>query len=94
MNTLTVDHFTVRLVRQGQFYGRGFALCNEGPDALVEFYDLRHQHTKFGQFVSRYYFATIAQHVGALCLDSGVPEWSVSAEGMAAVKAWLKTFKE
>ena len=54
---------------------------------IVEFYDVKHN-----QFVSSYYVRTVLQHNGGrLCLQGGVPEWSVDAESMRLVKDWLKT---
>ena len=70
--------FTVRLVLDGDHYGRDdciqFAADDIG-DMLVEFYDRRYMDPTFGthgQFVSRYYFSTLAGHHGGLILDGGI----------------------
>jgi hypothetical protein len=46
-----------------------------------------------GQFVSRYYASTLLDGSGyptGLCLDGGVAEWAVSANGMAQVLDYIK----
>ena len=74
---MKVDKFNVRIVFQDK--------------PLVEFYDSRYPHTEFGQFVSRYYVSTILESGDkGLCLDCGIPDWSISAKDMAAVRDWLK----
>jgi len=94
---ITVDKFNVRVVKQGEKYGRDFCLTHDGDRPLVEFYDTRYMHTEFGQFVSRYYVETILSEKGngpkncGLNLHGGVPEWTVSAEDMDTVRGWLKT---
>jgi hypothetical protein len=64
---------------------------------LVEFYDSRYPHTEYGQFVSRYYVATIlgtdrwGSGEGALILDGGNrAQWTVSEEDMKTVRNYLK----
>ena len=62
-------------------------------DALVEFYDTRYSHTEFGQFISRYSSKTLLNETdgygrklgSGLCLDTGVPAWSVDRESMLVV---------
>lgn len=74
---MRVDKFNVLVVHQ--------------DNPLVEFYDSRYPHTEFGQFVSRYYVSTILESGDkGLCLDCGIPDWSISAKDMAAVRDWLK----
>lgn len=46
--------WAVRIVRNGDHYGRHNCLVHECNDPLVEFYDTRYLHTDLGQFVSRY----------------------------------------
>lgn len=91
--------FNVRLVRKGQTYGRDLCLTHDKDDPLVEFYDARYVFAgeagaEFGQFVSRYYLTTLrksreprCQH--GLCLEGGVPDWTVDAEAMQTVHALL-----
>jgi hypothetical protein len=87
---LRVDKFNVRVVSKGDRYGLDFCLTHNKDEPLVEFYDARYPHTEFGQFVSRYNFSTIWERDDAgLCLDGGEPEWSICADDMAAVRAWL-----
>ena len=95
---ITVSKFNVRVVNQGDKYGRNLCLTHSKPEPMVEFYDSRYPHTEFGQFVSRYYVATIlgedgyGSGQGGLCLDGGNADvWSVSAEDMDTVRAFLKS---
>lgn len=83
--------FSVRIVSKGEGYGLNEAVIHDREEPLVEFYDARHAHTCYGQFVSRYYVSTVLGHPGnyGLNLYGGVPDWSLSAETMQAVKAWL-----
>lgn len=94
---ITVDKFNVRIVRAGDRYGRDFCLTHDKEDEpLVEFYDTRYPHTEYGQFVSRYYVSTIlgtdryGSGEGGLMLDGGVPSWTVSAQDMDTVRAYLR----
>lgn len=80
--------FNSRIVRKGEKYGLNFCLTHEESEPLVEFYDARFDHTKFGQFVSRYYVTTLTgecewshgdSRKTGICLDGGVPDWFVDA---------------
>lgn len=87
---MKIDKFNVRIVRKGDHYGLDFCLTHSKDEPLVEFYDARYPHTEFGQFVTRYYVSTILERErNGLCLDGGIPEWSVSANDMDIVRAWL-----
>lgn len=58
----------------------------------IRFYDGRYMHTEYGQFVSEYHIDTILNHGNyGLNLDFGIPEWSISFEGMKEIREWLKT---
>ena len=88
-----VEKFNVRLVNTGERYGLDDCLVNDKAP-MVEFYDSRYAGASFGergQFVSRYYVSTLLdrQPLG-LCLDGGVPEWSVSAAGMQQVVEYIQ----
>lgn len=96
MSTITIDNkFTVRIVNEGDEYGRNFCLINDG-EPLVEFYDVRYPHTEYGQFVSRYRKSTL---IGAgdrlvnsgLSLDGSSQEWSVTPNGMRQVVEFIKS---
>ncbi|MGU4699058.1 hypothetical protein K6L09_20545 [Burkholderia cepacia] len=88
--------FNVRLVEQGDSYGKDNCMIHEKEDPLVEFYDSRYKKgfNEHGQFVSRYYLSTLTEpgRTGGLQLEGGIPEWSISNEGMQQVKDWLKSF--
>ena len=88
-------HFNVRILRKGEKYGLKNGLTHKVFTPLVEFYDYRHRNDKEwkrGQFVSRYYAETILDHDpnSVLSLDGGIPEWTVSAESMQEILAWLR----
>jgi hypothetical protein len=88
--------FTMRVVGDGDSYGKDMALTHAGADPLVEFYDRRWDHdqdpdgVRLGQFISRYRLSTLMEtgpdgtHVfeTGIMLDGG-NAWRVSAAGMA-----------
>lgn len=85
--------FTAKIVDVGDRYGRNKCLTNDG-DPMVEFYDATYAGNPGfdaeGQFVSRYYIATILGRDGfGLDLDGGIPVWTIDAEAMTEVRAWL-----
>lgn len=84
--------FNVRLVEKGDNYGLNFALTHNEDDPLVEFYDDRYKHTKYGQFVSRYYLSTLLERDKdyGLYLYADVPDWQVSAENMNDVLEFVE----
>lgn len=87
-------NFNVRVVKKGDKYGRDLCLTNTG-ETLVEFYDARYDFTPLGQFVSRYYLSTLMSPDvypnSGLSLDLGIPNWTVTAEGMRQVRQALAT---
>jgi hypothetical protein len=90
---LQVEKYNVRVVQVGERYGRNDCLVNDTAP-LVEFYDTRYNPSDFmgrGQFVSRYYVDTIlgSDYPGGLCLDGGVPEWTVGPAAMLQVKEYI-----
>ncbi len=93
-STIKVGRWFVKVIRQGDCYGLKGCLVHTDAEPSVEFYDSNQDPDKFGplgQFVSRYYLTTLLQHdLGAgLCLDGGIPEWSVSQIDMAIVHGFL-----
>jgi hypothetical protein len=57
----------------------------------VEFYDARFPHTRYGQFVSRYYADTLLTgRLRGLNLNGGVPNWSIDADTWTTIEQWLK----
>ena len=85
--------FKVRILEPGQSYGRNLCLKNDSGKNLIEFYDSRYDFDKdtqgniLGQFVSRYYMDTIIDRNTissnkGLCLDGGVPNWTIDVQGM------------
>lgn len=99
MHTLSLNDsatglvWAIRVIEHGETYGLRNCLTHTGAEPLVEFFDTRYPHTPIGQFVSRYYRKTLLEpHDGrGLCLDGGIPEWSVSGELLQRLTAWLRT---
>ena len=91
---IRIEKFNVRIVNTGDKYGVNDCLTNtKGP--MVEFYDSRFKSgwdKERGQFVTRYYVETLinSYYPHGLCLDGGVPAWTVSAEGMQQVIAFIE----
>lgn len=102
MITLTNDSgrkFNVRIVLPGDKYGLNDCLTND-KGAMVEFYDDTHtgkaKTFERGQFVSRYYLATILKGSSnptenGINLCGGVPEWVVSAANVRDAVAYAIT---
>ena len=89
---LILDKFNVRMVFKGEGYGLNNVIIHDRETPLVEFYDNRYtRFNPYGQFVSRYYVSTLLERKnGALALDLGVPEWTVTADEMTAVRKYIK----
>ena len=91
---IRIEKFNVRIVNTGDKYGVNDCLTNtKGP--MIEFYDSRFKSgwdQERGQFVMRYYVETLINNYypRGLCLDGGVPAWSVSAEGMQQVIEFIE----
>lgn len=84
--------WNVRIIEQGDAYGRNDCLTHDKEDPLVEFYDVRYKITDLGQFVSRYYLSTLAASsapIQGLQLDGSVPDWAISSACMAQITDWL-----
>jgi len=88
--------FTVRIVREGDRYGRNDCLTHDESGPMAEFYDATYaDDVRFGphgQFVSRYYVATLMQsrHDGrGLDLCGYEPAWTVDARTMEVVYDFL-----
>jgi hypothetical protein len=81
--------FLIRVVCEGDRYGMNDKIEHDEPDPLIEFYDLGDSPietcAKFGprgQFVSRYYLSDLREDQNDdrdLCLDGGIPVWTVNA---------------
>ena len=82
----------VRIVRNGDFYGRDYCLVNK-KEALIEFYDLDEDPEKFpiGQMVSSYYLESIKGKKGALMLNGNSEKWYLTSESMDLIQEWLNT---
>ena len=86
--------FTVRIVRQGDNYGRNFCLTHDEAEPLVEVYDTRYPHTVYGQFVSRYYAKDllrgfIKEQPHGITLDGGFDGWIIDAGPWGKICEWV-----
>jgi hypothetical protein len=88
--------FTMRVVGDGDAYGRDMCLTHAGDDPLVEFYDRRWDHDadpdgeRLGQFISRYRLSTLLEPArdGQTVFETGITldgatAWRVGPAGMA-----------
>lgn len=88
--------FTMRVVGDGDRYGRDMSLTHTGDDPLIEFYDRRWAFDTdpdgvgLGQFVSRYRLSTLMEtdRVGGSVFQTGMTldganAWRVGPAGMA-----------
>lgn len=98
LNTKTVvaangGTFCARLLFKGGSYGLGFQLIHGEDAPILEFYDVKHPHTPYGQFITRYYVHTLLDHAASVGLDmmGDVPGWKLDAESLALVMDWVKT---
>jgi hypothetical protein len=93
-----VGAFNVRLVREGERYGRRDCLTHDKPRTLIEFYDTRHSDPDYpdgrGQFVTRYYLQTLASDYRrrapdhGLDMHGGVPSWKLTSLEVSDALAW------
>lgn len=88
--------FALRVVNQGDAYGRNGCLTHTEAAPMVEFYDTTYAGEDpdtftghLGQFVSRYDLDTLmsTDPSRGLALDSGIPAWTVTADSLAQVLA-------
>ena len=89
--------FNVRLVRKGDRYGLDNCLVHDKDDPLIEFWDATYEHDArftpgLGQFVSRYFLATLTGQDGfggdrrgssGIDLCGHVAAWKVTGDNVA-----------
>lgn len=81
----------IHIVPPNGRYGLCGQVTNSHGEALVEFYDLRHEgYDELGFFVTRYLTSTLLKHEGGLCLN-GSPLQNVDAAFMDSLRDWLET---
>jgi len=95
--------YRVRIIEQGDQYGRRDCLTYDEPEPMIEFYDERYPRRgitpaarcvpadQLGQFITRYYVKTLAAHDGALDLMGHVPAWWLDGDTFAAIMADAKS---
>jgi hypothetical protein len=82
--------FLVRVVNQGDSWGRNDCLVHDEPDPLIEFYqEADDGDPPRGHFVCNYFASTLAEHTDGrgLALFGGAPELDIDAEALAPVIA-------
>ena len=75
----TLARWNVRIVRNGEHYGRNNCLTHDENDPLIEFFDMTVRPDLWGDegyFVSRYYLSTLLEDANelretGLCLHGG-----------------------
>jgi hypothetical protein len=84
--------FRVRIIEQGDKFGLNDCLVNRNSVPIVQFFDRRFNFSENGQFISSYYISTLINDnkKNGLCLQGGVPDWTISAASMTLVVSWLK----
>jgi hypothetical protein len=83
--------FVCRPLVEGDPYGLDMALTHKG-EPVIEYYDARYPHTKYGQFVSRYYLETLQEHFKrksfGIDLCGHEPDWKIDAIAFARTVHW------
>lgn len=89
-------HFNVRILKQGDRYGRDDCLTVDDDRILVEFFDATYEggtHGPLGQFTTgRYYASTLLEspYRQGLCLYGAEAEaWSIDGDAMFLVRSWI-----
>lgn len=92
--------FVARIIHTGDRYGRNRCITNDGKP-MIEFLDATYAGKDgfdvLGQFTGgRYYVETLLGNerhgrrlTGGLNLDGGIDVWTIDAEAMNKVYAWL-----
>ena len=75
--------WTVKVIERGDTYGKDGCLRHDQFDPLVEFW-----HGEYS--VSRYCLSTLLTDDGGIWLDGYDYRWSITDEGMAQVRAFLR----
>lgn len=84
-----------RYIPTGGAYGAGGTLTADQP--MVEFYDTRHPHTEYGQFVARYNVATFVEGSDTfvpMALHAGVGGWALTGYARAVIGESVRTLAE
>jgi hypothetical protein len=90
MDFTAANGFTFRVLYLPDGTSPNFPNMTQRHLALVEFYDLRFQHTPDGQFIGRYYLSTLMVNwPPGLDLNADVEFWTVDALSMDRVMSWL-----
>jgi len=91
-----VDHgvpFALRVVKEGERYGRNGCLQHEGPDDLIEVYDMRFPLETWmgfeGQFITRYYRTTFEEAGPGLLMDISIPMWRLSPDTLEMLQGLI-----
>ena len=91
------NKFLVRILSKGDRYGLNGCLVNDKDEKLVEVYDAEYAHTEFGQFISRYFMATLLEgnsRNAGINLYGGEPKWQIDSQNWRKVIIWLMVQNE
>jgi hypothetical protein len=84
---------TVRVVRQGDTYGRSGGFTHGESEPLIELYDPAYAGVEgfheLGQFVARYPASTFMRHHGFLDLDASVAKWKLTPQQVRDIHSRL-----
>lgn len=90
MDVIAESGVPFRVVVLADGRSENYQTSSMGDRTLVEFYDRRYDHTKDGQFVSRYYLDTMLEHGSSgLDLYGGVDSWKLDSVTFRQVREWL-----
>ena len=91
--------WSIRIVEEGDKYGRDDCLTYEKEEPVIEFYDGDNEFDKhtdgtmLGQFVSRYYISTIMDGKGGgLNLMCYEPKWQIESLAMDSIRDYIQKY--
>lgn len=91
--------WSIRIVEEGDKYGRDDCLTYEKEEPVIEFYDGDNEFDKhtdgtmLGQFVSRYYISTIMDGKGGgLNLMGYEPKWQIESLAMDSIRDYIQKY--
>ena len=91
--------WSIRIVEEGDKYGRDDCLTYEKEEPVIEFYDGDNEFDKhtdgtmLGQFVSRYYISTIMDGTGGgLNLMGYEPKWTINSLAMDSIRDYIQKY--
>jgi len=93
------NRWNVRVIATGDKYGLNDCLTYDDSSPQIEFYDDRNTNKTFGErgiFITRYYVSTFLDGYASgvrLCLNGGIPEWTVESDDYSNIVNWVNELK-